>query len=124
MIDRRDPLVTDTGSEAQTARARRRVRDSAAEERAVLRKVLSTYEGRRLVWVWIGYAGVFEDIAGTDAQVRELLGRRRLGLQLLGEASLHRELFKQMQSEAEARAEKDRKDAAAHRASDPEPIPE
>ena len=113
-----DALVTDTSSPTQNARARRKVKDRAADERAVLRKVLGTYEGRQLVWLWISRAGVFEDLVGTNEAVREQIGRRRLGLQLLAEAGAHRELFAQMQAEAVARAEHDRKETQATRLAD------
>lgn len=108
-----DPLVTDTTSATQTARARRKVKDRRADEAAVLRKVLGTYEGRQLLWTLISRMGVFEDIDGSNEWIARALGRRAEGLRLMAECGQHRELFRQMQVEADLRADQDRKDAAA-----------
>lgn len=109
------PLVTDTTSATQAARARRKTRDRVKNDYALMRLQLSTYEGRQFVWRLLEQAGVFEDISGSDAAVREQIGRRRFGLALLADAGRHPELFNQMFQEGRARAETARKEAEAAR---------
>lgn len=109
------PLVTNASSPRQAQRARRKIRDRAKTDQALMKQQLSTYEGRQFVWREIEKHGVYEDIVTeSDALVRELLGRRREGLRLLVEAGRFPELTNQMTAEARARADADRREALAH----------
>jgi len=112
------PLVRNASSPKQAARAKREVKDRHARRQARMRQQLKTYEGREFLWELIGECGVFEEIAGTNETVRELLGQRRVGLRLMADAGAHPDLFRQMQTEAVARAERERRTAQAHAVDD------
>lgn len=108
------PLVRNAASPKQNARARRKVADVRKQRSQRMRLQLSKYEGREFLWELISDCKVFEDIVGSNEAVREQLGERRIGLRLMADAAAHPELFRQMQVEATARAEKARREAEAY----------
>lgn len=109
------PLVTDTTSTKQAERARRKTRDRLRSTAALLKHQLGSYEGRQFVWWLIEQTGVFEDVVGSDASVREQIGRQRIGRMLLAETGRFDELFNQMFVEGRQRATLEKREAEAAR---------
>lgn len=107
--------MTDTTSTRQGERARRKRGDRLRTDHALMKHQLTTYEGRQFVWRQIELLGVFEDLVGPDAVIRELIGRRREGLRLLAEAGRFDELFNQMFVEGRQRAALEKREAEAAR---------
>lgn len=67
--------------------------------------VMSTPIGRRFIWDTLSYCGVYHDIAGEASMVARGLGKREVGLYLLGITSdVDEELVFTMMREAKDRA--------------------
>ena len=49
-----------------------------------LRWVSSTEQGRSFMWEVLSYCGVYQDIAGESNDVSKQLGKRQVGLHILG----------------------------------------
>lgn len=70
--------------EARDAEARERAASDEQDLRNAFRVLLGTVEGRRVVFWFLGRAGLYTDPFDTDESVeRYKLGRRALGLEVL-----------------------------------------
>jgi hypothetical protein len=66
--------------------------------------VTSTEQGRRFLWEFLSFCGIYHDIEGTDNQIFKQIGRRQAGLHLLSLISnASPEKLKQMMDEANQR---------------------
>lgn len=65
--------------------ANAKLHDQFTEENRVadMRAVLSTPEGRRVLWWWLSQAGLFESITVTSSEIYVRSGKRDLGLALI-----------------------------------------
>ena len=57
---------------------------NAAQERSDVEWILSTAQGRRFTWRLLGHCGIYRDIEGSGDEVFKQVGRRQVGLFLLG----------------------------------------
>ena len=66
--------------------------------------VSSTEQGRRFIWDMLAYCGVYHDMAGEPNDVFKQLGKREVGLHLLGLlADIDDEIIFNMMREAKTR---------------------
>lgn len=66
--------------------------------------LLNDARGRRLMWSWLEYCGVFRTSMTGNSQTFFNEGVRNVGLMLLGNVMSHKpEAFSQMQAEADAK---------------------
>jgi len=49
-----------------------------------IQNILNSESGRRFLWRLIGYCGVYRDVEGEQVDIMKQLGRRQVGLYLLG----------------------------------------
>jgi len=107
--------VRNAADREQVRDAARRERRRAEERRGLVRRQLSTYEGRQFVWDELTRHRLFESITVQSSMIYALSGRRDAGLELLAEVQEASELYLQMQNEAIARKTRDdRETDAAH----------
>lgn len=112
MIDQ-DTLQTNAADERQIEHAGRKVRTRERERTALVRKLLSTYEGRE-GW-YADLAPLYAEIDGPIEVVYRALGARTVALRKLAEALQHPELFTQMWNEGVARNKRDARENQAAR---------
>lgn len=75
------------------------------DDRNAIHWVLSTEQGRRFLWRLVSHCGIYQGIAGDDQSVYRALGRREVGLHVLGELSdIDEEKVFTMMREAKNRA--------------------
>jgi hypothetical protein len=110
-----DALQTNAADGEQLGRAKRKVADRLRNRGALVRQQMSTYEGRMFVWEELAAHGIYEDVSGPVEVVYQFVGRRREGLRLLAEVTKHPQFYLQMQSEAMARADRERRENQAAR---------
>ena len=86
-----------------------------------LKWVSSTAQGRKFIWEMLSYCGVYKDLAGEPVEVAKQLGKRQVGLHILGLLDdLNDEIIFSMMREAKNRKReqeikddiRDRKDRA------------
>lgn len=79
--------------------------------------LLADPRGRRLMWSWLEFCGVFRTSMTGNSQTFYLEGQRNVGLMLLGNIMQHSpEAFVRMQNEAQAAALEAKQDRGAHNA--------
>jgi hypothetical protein len=97
----RKPLVKNASSKRQVKDAARKERLRDENELDDLKKILQTYEGRRVVWKLLSYCGIFRlsvEHSGSMTYYNE--GRREVGLYLLKEiTTADQNLYIQMMKE-------------------------
>lgn len=81
----KDALVRNAADPDQVKSARREERHATKSEIADMREVLSTEPGRRVIWEFIEYCGVFESSWVTGNEIYLMQGRREAGLKILGD---------------------------------------
>lgn len=82
------------------AKQEERAKQARDRELADLCKVLSIPEGRRLIWRFMGAAGVFRSSFTGDERTNFNEGRREIGLLILGDVMAAKpDAFTQMQRE-------------------------
>jgi hypothetical protein len=90
--------AADESQVAEAAGSERRGRDRELND---LRVVMSSPEGRRFIWRWLGMCGVFRTSFETNARIYFNEGQRDIGLRLTAEITEADEaLYLQMQREA------------------------
>lgn len=74
------------------------------QEKLDLEWLMEHESGRRVVWRLLSYAGIYRDIEGEGSQAYKQIGRRQMGLHLLGLVSEASEdnVFKMMKEQREA----------------------
>lgn len=78
----------DLGDPSQVKKASRRARLLAREEDGVLAQVLSTIQGRRLMWRWLSLTGLYRNPFSTNALAMAFnAGQQNVGQQLLAEVN-------------------------------------
>lgn len=105
-------LVKNASDPQQVRRAERAERRAAAEQRAALRAVLDTPEGRRVFWGLLSDAGVYRSIWSPNAQIHYNAGRQDFGHELQARLlEADENLYDLMAREARARARLEAGDA-------------
>lgn len=81
--------------------------------------VMSTEQGRRWVWTVLSFCGVYHDFSGTKDELLKQVGKRQIGLYLMGIISdASEELLFRMMREAKNQAEEEEYEHRKQRASD------
>lgn len=107
--------VRNAADRDQVRRADRRDRDRLERRHELMRRQLSTREGREFVWQELERHHLFESITVQSSLIYAMSGRRDAGLELFAEVLEHSELYLLMQQEAILRARQDdRATDAAH----------
>jgi hypothetical protein len=80
-------------------------KDIVKRDRDDIEWVTSTEQGRRFVWRLLSYCGIYRDIEGSGNDMLKQIGRRQIGLYLLGLVSdASEERIFQMMKEAKERS--------------------
>lgn len=96
-----EPLTKNAGSEEAVKNAARKERDIAERERNDVCMVLSTKQGRRFVWKYLEFCGVFRSTWEASARIHFNEGMRNVGLKLLADVNnAQPEAYLQMMREA------------------------
>jgi phage baseplate assembly protein W len=99
--------VRNAADPQQVKRAERRDRDAAAQVQASLKAVLSTTDGRAVMWELLERAGVFRSIWHPSAEIHYRAGRQDYGHELQALIlACDEELYDAMTREARARAKR------------------
>lgn len=78
--------LPDVGDAKQVKQAGRKARLLQTEEDGVLAMVLSTIQGRRLMWRWLAMTGLFQNPFSTNAMSMSFnAGQMNVGQRLLAE---------------------------------------
>jgi hypothetical protein len=59
-------------------------KEKIVQERADAEWILSTPQGRRFIWRLLSHCGVYRDIEGSGDDMCKQIGRRQVGLYLMG----------------------------------------
>jgi hypothetical protein len=110
-----DALQTNAADPDQVAHGREKTKRREQDDTALVREQLSSKQGREFVWKVLRMTGLYAHIGGDVEAVYTAIGRRSLGIELLGEVNRHPELYLQMQNEAIARAKRERDENRAGR---------
>lgn len=101
----RPALVGNAADPEQVKYAGRKQRRTESRREELVRKMLSTTQGREFLWQELEYHGIYQDITGPVEEVYVAIGRRSQGLRLLSELVRHDDLYLTMQKEAMQRDE-------------------
>jgi hypothetical protein len=112
----RPPETVNTTDARAKKNAERRLQRREERRGLAYLKVLDTIEGRIVFWDLILAAGVFQEEAPLSAEIHQLAGRRRFGLDLMKRLqSLDPERFQLMEREWWAQEKRDASETeAAH----------
>ncbi len=109
------PYVKSTADAEQIKSARRKERYGRREELEDARAILSTVEGRRFVWRYLGLCRVFESSWSPSAAIHFNEGQRDIGLKLLSDITeSNDEMFIQMMREAKQRDARSAPEGESH----------
>lgn len=94
-------LVKNASSEAQVKRAENKEKLLRERELEDLNYVMSSQQGRRLMWRLLGHCKVFESVFETSAKIHYNSGKQDVGHYIMSEIiSAGSDLFLKMQNEA------------------------
>lgn len=97
--------------------AERKERQRDKRRRALVGRILNTYDGREFVWDELARSRMFDKAITSDVHLMyEHLGRRSHGLALYDELKAFPELFRQMEKEADDRATREDREREAAQA--------
>jgi alkanesulfonate monooxygenase SsuD/methylene tetrahydromethanopterin reductase-like flavin-dependent oxidoreductase (luciferase family) len=112
----RAPYVTNASDRDQVAAARRITAEQRRRFQAALKAVLSTYDGRLVLYRMLEVAGIFKSIYAPNAEIYYRAGRQDYGHELMVElADCDETLYLEMEREARQRARSDAEEAKAAR---------
>lgn len=74
-----EPLVSNAASEKQVKRAKRREKDGDTAHIKAMKAVLSTPEGKAVIWRILEHCSVFSSIWHPSAQIHYNAGRQDVG---------------------------------------------
>lgn len=94
--DAQDPVTHNAADEEEAAQVGDELELARQAAIADTKELLRDEDSRRRYIALVAATGVFDDITGDPETVYRKLGRRSVGLQLLGAAEAHPELFAQM----------------------------
>lgn len=79
-----EALVKNASSEKQVKKAEKREKFLEEQRKSDLVAVLGTKEGRRFAWDILSDCGIYEDILEGNSTAHRKLGKRSVGLRLMG----------------------------------------
>lgn len=111
--------VQNAADPQQVRRARRKDAQADAVRVAALQAVMTTGEGRMVMWDLLGRAGVFRSVYAPGEEIRYLAGRQDFGHELMADLLRADEAsYELMEREARQRARREAtENEAAHTAS-------
>ena len=107
-------LTGNAADPKQIAHAERRLARRAKQRFELVRKTLSTYEGRAFVWSELERHDIYDLVTGPAETVYHFLGKREAGIELFLELKdEHPALYLEMWREALARIDRDNRETEA-----------
>lgn len=82
-----EPLVANPDSHKQVKRADQKQKELDRRDFEDLKFILASAQGRRFIWRMLSYCKVFNEIWEASAKIHYSLGKRAVGLFLIGEMS-------------------------------------